>query len=545
MSFKKNILVIIPARGGSKGIPRKNLRPLHGKPLIYYAINTALNSTFHPDIYVSTDDDEIAFFSQKFGVKIHRRGPELSSDHITLDPVVIDAYHYAVKTEKKDYEAVITMQPTSPLLTSTSLDNAISKLLGSENIDTILSAVHDSHLTWKLDGETFMPNYAKRVNRQQLPKIFKETGGFLLSKPETLRKDTRIGEQVSLYELNAEEGIDIDDFNDWALCDYYLGRKHLVFVVSGNETIGLGHVYNCLSIANEILQHKITFLVDRHSQLAYAKILEHNYKVHIQQAENIVDDIVKLQPDVVINDCLDTTAEYIGKLNERNYKVVNIEDLGEGAQAADLVINAIYPEQGKKENHFFGASYFCVRDEFFFHPEKIIREKVKSVLISFGGVDPCNLTAKVLQAIYSYCLDKDIAITVITGLGYKNYQSLERFSEIKLVKNVKNISDYFFDTDLAFSSAGRTVYELSILGTPTIVLAQNERELTHFYASESYGFINLGLGNQASAQAILKEFSEYAANYKRRKEMSARMLQEDVANGKKRVVKLINELIKK
>ena len=71
--MQHNFLVIIPARGGSKGIPRKNLRPLNGAPLISYSINLALQSSYKPDVYVSTDDAEIAYFAEKFGANVHMR----------------------------------------------------------------------------------------------------------------------------------------------------------------------------------------------------------------------------------------------------------------------------------------------------------------------------------------------------------------------------------------------------------------------------------------------------------------------------------------
>lgn len=108
------ILVIIPARGGSKGIPRKNVRLIAGKPLISYAIANATKSKYNVDVVVSTDDEEIMFVSQKYSAEIVKRPIELALDHITLDPVIEHATRVQESKKGCIYDIVITMQPTSP-----------------------------------------------------------------------------------------------------------------------------------------------------------------------------------------------------------------------------------------------------------------------------------------------------------------------------------------------------------------------------------------------------------------------------------------------
>ena len=86
------ILVVIPARGGSKGIPRKNIRVLGGKPLLFYSINSALNSNYDLDVFVSSEDDEIINIAKKFGAKTHKREVNISDYETTIDPVIYDSY---------------------------------------------------------------------------------------------------------------------------------------------------------------------------------------------------------------------------------------------------------------------------------------------------------------------------------------------------------------------------------------------------------------------------------------------------------------------
>lgn len=538
-----NILVVIPARGGSKGIPRKNLRLLGDKPLLYYSINNALKSKFNLDIFVSSEDDEILNTSKKFGSKTHKRNPKIADDKTTLDPVIHDCYIYASKSEEKDYDLIVTMQPTSPLLSSESLDLAIEKMINNTEIDSVIAAKDATHLSWRKENDKFVPNYTERVNRQYLTPEYTETGAFLITRNTIITEDNRIGNSVDLALLSGGEEIDIDTYEDWNLCEYYLRRKHLLFVVTGNSTVGLGHVYNTLLIANDILNHQITFLVDKNSELAFNTIKSKNYPVSIQESDDILDDIKKISPDIIINDRLDSDEAYIKSLKGFGCQVINFEDLGEGSYWADLVVNAIYPENKKNEDHFFGQDYFILRDEFILSKEKEVTKEVKEVLITFGGVDPNNYTEKVIRTIYEYCKENAIKITVVAGFGYNKFESIEGYSNVNIMKNVSNISDYMLKADLIFTSAGRTVYEIASMGTPTIVMEQNEREATHFFASKKYGFSNLGLGYTVSDDDLLKEFIKLNNSFESRQEMSELMKSQDLKSGRSRVQKLIQDII--
>jgi CMP-N-acetylneuraminic acid synthetase len=537
------ILVVIPARGGSKGIPRKNLRSLAGKPLLHYSILTALNSCHNPDVFVSTDDDEIASISEQLGASIIHRDPAKAEDATTLDPVIHDAFIQATAITGKDYKLIVTLQPTSPLLSTSSLDDALSSMVRNPDLDTIISAKDDTHLTWRHDGDSYKPNYDKRVNRQYLPQTYKETGGFLITRTSNITETNRIGNNVALHLLSNGEDIDIDTYEDWNLCEYYLKRKRLLFVVSGYPEIGLGHAYNTLLIANDILNHQIEFLVDTKSQLARDKIAEKNYTVQIQTSDDIADDVIKINPDVVINDRLDTSKEYIQKIKDAGIKTINFEDLGDGARLADLVINAIYPENTVLPKHHFGHEYFILRDEFFLTKKKLPSANVTRVLLTFGGVDPNNLTCRVLKAIQPYCRENDIAISVVAGFGYSNYEKLNEFEGIDVFRNCTNISHHMQSADIIFTSAGRTTYEVASLQVPSIVIAQNPRELTHFFASAEYGFLNLGLGNELQGSDILEAFISLAENQESRIYMADLMAKTDLASGRKRTLKLINDVV--
>ena len=163
--------------------------------------------------------------------------------------------------------------------------------------------------------------------------------------------------------------------------------------------------------------------------------------------------------------------------------------------------------------------------------------------MTFGGVDPNNFTLKTVETIYEYCQKSKIHITVIAGFGYKQYDTLLKYSNIEILKNVTNISKYIFEADLIFTSAGRTTYEIASLGTPAIDLAQNERELTQYFASSEYGFQNLGLGVHISKERLFNEFIELVKSKETREHMNKLMNKTNLKTGRLSVLKLIKQLI--
>jgi CMP-N-acetylneuraminic acid synthetase len=536
-------LAVIPARGGSKGIPRKNLRALNGKPLIFYAINNALESSRLSDVYVTSEDDEILSIASKLGARTFKRRSELAGDAITLDAVVHEVVEALSAGASDPYSYVATLQPTSPLLSSATIDRALKHLADNGRIDTIISAVEDTHLTWKPGPEGPIPNYHQRLNRQQLPKSYRETGGFLITRAQYVTPTSRIGGSVELFLLSGGEAIDIDTFEDWSVCEYLLRRKKILFVVTGNEQIGLGHAYRTLTLASQLVEHRLVFLADSGSRLAFEKINAQNYECHVQQEPDLVEEIVRLRPDVVVNDILDTDASYMRRLKDLGFVTINFEDLGEGSRLADVAINALYPEKAPYINHYYGHEYFCARDEFHFTPPKEVGLAVKNILVTFGGTDPNNLTQKVISAIHDFCASRGITITVVAGLGYTHQAGLASFSQVRLARDVRNMSDYMLGADIAFTSAGRTVYEMACVGTPCVVLAQNEREMTHLFASAENGFMHLGLGKDASGPSILTALKELVDSYDQRKHMNEVMLSRKLLDGRERVLKIIRTLI--
>jgi CMP-N-acetylneuraminic acid synthetase/spore coat polysaccharide biosynthesis predicted glycosyltransferase SpsG len=545
----KKVIAIIPARGGSKGIPRKNLRPVNGKPLIFYAIRACLDAGIIDQVVVSTDDEEIALFAERFGASVHYRDPRLADDKSTLDPVILHSVEAWEYEQQEVYDIVLTVQPTSPLIRGMDIRAAIERFLEEGHADSLISVVDDRHLNWTIDtqGHAF-PLYKERVNRQYLPLAYKETGAILLCTRQQLQKGTRIGQKVVLFEMEKERSFDIDSVADLLLCESILNQKKIVFVVAGHPSIGLGHAFRAVMLAGELVRHHVSFICEKSSKLAADYITEHNYPVVLVEEGGVLAELQKIQPDLIINDILDTELSFIQAQKSLGAFVVNFEDLGSGIQKADLVFNALYTVKLPLENVFYGEQYFCLRDEFLYIAREPFTEKAKRALISFGGVDPANLTMRVLKIIYPK--SEGVQIQIVVGPGYAHLKELqawilENAPEIEVIYQTKRISDLMNKADLVFTSGGRTVYELASLCKPMCVVCQNTRELTHTFASPENGIVNLGLHSDVLDQEILEIYQRLTSDSGLRKELYARMQTHRLSDGKKRVVSMIENLIKR
>ena len=221
MDKATSVLAVIPARGDSKGIPRKNACIMAGRPLILYIVETAQKSRLIDDVILSTDDEEIAQIAQSAGCEALERPKRLCRDDVPLDPVIHHAVSFLEARQGTSYDIVITLQPTCPLISPETLDTAIRKFRES-GADTMLSAVDDRHLAWTKRGDRFVPLYEARLNRQYLPLRFRETGGFVIANRNCVTDETRFGQRIELFEVNAVEAVDVDSYLDWWIAEKLL-----------------------------------------------------------------------------------------------------------------------------------------------------------------------------------------------------------------------------------------------------------------------------------------------------------------------------------
>jgi YrbI family 3-deoxy-D-manno-octulosonate 8-phosphate phosphatase len=222
------ILCIIPARGGSKGIPRKNVRPLADAPLIVHTIRHALASRRVDHTVVSTDDEEIAQIARAAGAKVVMRPAALATDSASSEAALRDALDQVGGTLGGEPSLVVFLQCTSPLRRPTDIDDAIRKLEES-NADSLLSVVPSHRFLWReFNGQAQPLNYdpAARPRRQDREPEYQENGSIYLFRPWVLREcRSRLGGKIALFVMDPATGHEIDDPDDFDFCEWLLLRS--------------------------------------------------------------------------------------------------------------------------------------------------------------------------------------------------------------------------------------------------------------------------------------------------------------------------------
>lgn len=219
------ILTIIPARGGSKGIPRKNIKPLAGMPLIYYTIDCARAICCDDDICVSTDDDEIIQVTESYGLRVpFKRPEELASDTAGTYEVLLHALDYYERLGR-GYDVVVLLQNTSPFRTADHVKEALR--LYKPDIDMVVSvkecAANPYYCVFEENQEGYLyvcKGDGNIFRRQDAPKVYEYNGAIYVINVESLKKQHmhRFKKRIK-YVMDEKSSLDLDTMNDWIIAE--------------------------------------------------------------------------------------------------------------------------------------------------------------------------------------------------------------------------------------------------------------------------------------------------------------------------------------
>ena len=536
----KERCIVIPALKKNAVIPDQLVKRLAGVTLMERALHTARSVTAADDIIVLTDSQEIALICERAGVGV-RHNPAFCFTTLNIVAEMRDL----LEELAREYEHCLILRASCPLMTWVDVEDAWKRYreAGADSLVTVKSV---RQRVWNVQGDT-LENLLRDDGARTL---VLESRALLILRSEAFLRAARTGRMAVMgktipYFLN-DRAIEIQGYQDWWICERLLLRRHVVFVVAGWPAIGMGHVFRALMLAHEITDHRITFVCTRQSELAVESIARRDYRMVRQGGEELADTVLRLRPDLVINDLLNTDPSYMARLREAGCRIVNFEDDGPGAKLAHLVINALY-EHGDP-GICCGPDYFCLRDEFAGARRCTLRPEVKTLLITFGGTDAADCTLRVLKIVEPLCRRRGIAIRVVAGPGYAHRESMERhiaaldnpLIEFTWATNV--MSRMMEGADMAVCAAGRTVYELAHMRVPAIVIAQHDREATHTFARENNGFLFLGVAARISDAAIDGAFRSLLDG-PLRATLFARQAALDFTRNKARVVRLMLDLL--
>jgi CMP-N-acetylneuraminic acid synthetase len=235
------VLALIPARGGSKSIPRKNIRPLAGYPLIAYSIAAGLAANTVTRILVSTDDPEIAEIARRYGAETpFLRPPELAQDTTPDLPVFQHALHWLDENEGWQPEIIVQLRPTSPFRRVVHIDQAVYRLIERPEADavrTVCVPFQNPFKMWRIQTDGFMQPLVDlgvpepyNMPRQALPDVFWQTGYVDAAWSDTLmHKNSMTGEHILPLVIDPSEWIDIDSPDDWRRAERLIETSELTW----------------------------------------------------------------------------------------------------------------------------------------------------------------------------------------------------------------------------------------------------------------------------------------------------------------------------
>ncbi len=228
-----NSLVIIPARGGSKGIPHKNIKPLDGKPLIYYTIDVARAIVSDDNICVSTDDDEIIKCVEKYNLKVpFVRPAELATDTAGTYEVLLHALNFYEK-QGKQFDNIILLQNTSPFRTAEDVKKSLT--LYSDDIDMVVSVKETSsnpyYNCFEEDDNGFLQiskGNGLFTRRQDVPKAYEYNGAIYVINPKSLKEKPlgRFTKRIK-YVMDDLHSVDLDNMIDWKFAEFII-KENLI-----------------------------------------------------------------------------------------------------------------------------------------------------------------------------------------------------------------------------------------------------------------------------------------------------------------------------
>ena len=493
------IHVLIPARANSKRLVGKNLLDVGGDPLVVRAIKMAEQiKPGEVDIHVSSDSEEILSLAEMFGARTYLR-TDLIDDVSTVDEVV-NAFYW---DHHDQTQPLIVLQPTV-VAEEKEMVEALKNLWlwGSHISEPTALGVTPHSLIW--GGGRGSPPRSQSQDFGKFP--LQEIG--IRYYPQDLEDYTAV------TAIRHVEGtfIDIDTPEDLVAARALAKRtKTILFRARMGGMVGSGHYYRTLAIAKELQHHDILFeLIGWDQPNSFPFKLMNEGEMYPQPLS------------LIINDTLDTSEHQMLQLRGIA-PVISFEDHGEGARHADAVVNALYPSNDLS-NEFVGSDYAILRPEF--QDSGFSR---KGILVTFGGTDSLNLTARVASL-----------------LGPRAQYIKPPYSSTPLdfhtVKN-RSMGAMLNNSSVVVTSAGRTVFEAAMCGTPAIVIAQNAREATHSHLGLEHGNVFLGYGPLVNNDQILRAVNAFEEDYSFQDEMSYKASLSIDGKGLQRVMNLISEVM--
>lgn len=346
----------------------------------------------------------------------------------------------------------------------------------------------------------------------------------------------------------------------------------VLFRVDGNSQIGMGHIMRSITLAKELRKQNFNICFASKFEQGAEKIISEGFQLKqlsdiksniapglkygsVGEQENEIEElnasIEQNEYDLLIVDSYNVSSRYFQSLKRFAGKIAYIDDINSFEYNADIIVNGNinatdlhYKKYNENQMLLLGRDYCLVREEFRLLPQRTLNTIVGEIMITTGGADPYNLSPLIAKAVISNKALSDIKVNIVIGKAFENkselYKLCNRRKNIILHEGISNMSNIMLKCDLAISSGGSTLYELSACGTPTIamILADNQKGIVE-KMSEIGCVENIGWFNEISYIELMKRVDFYIRHYEARVLMSTKMQNLIDGLGAKRVA---NEL---
>jgi CMP-N-acetylneuraminic acid synthetase/spore coat polysaccharide biosynthesis predicted glycosyltransferase SpsG len=529
------VLAVVPARGGTDSVPYLNIKRLGDKPLLAHTLDAARAASSIDRLVVSTDDPRVAEAARAAGAEVpFVRPASLARDLPSLKPVIVHAVT-EVEAGGDRFDLVVVLQATSPFRDASVVEQAIDRLLAG-GFDSVVSVSEDRTLNWRSEGGHLVPLFAREGRRDEQAPLFKENGAVVVLRRAVLDGPSRFGDHVGPLVLDKRAGFTVHDLTDFWMAERLL-RERVLFRVDGGPELGMGHVFRSLAIADVLrgsVRAETQFLMDGAHPAGVRAVGEHGYDVRTLGGPDLaecVDAIRAFAPDIVINDLRRFEPAYLRELSHLPAITVNLVDTPDDLQSAEHyehLIVSLMKEDRESPESFYGGPEYAILREHFRGREKVVGEAPRCVLLSFGGSDPQGLTVKAARALQG--LPADVELVAVTGHAFSDPRELSAVlptlgRPVRIEREVggERLAELMLEADLMVGSGGMSVYEIAALGTPGVVLAQNEREDRRMRDFARHGTVRyLGLGPDVPDDDLFATVDGLLRDAAQRREMSAR-----------------------
>jgi spore coat polysaccharide biosynthesis predicted glycosyltransferase SpsG/CMP-N-acetylneuraminic acid synthetase len=530
------ILAVLPARGGTDHVPYLNIKRLGDCPLLAHTLQAARGSQYVDRVVVSTDDPLVADIAREYGAEAPFLRPrELAGDLPSLKPVIVHAVH-AVETEGVRFDVVVVLQATTPFRDAAAIDQSIERLLAAD-LDAVITVTEDRALNWRAEDGRLIPLFEREGRREKQPPVYKENGAVVALRRAAVDVESRFGDKVGYLVLDKRAAFTVYDLEDFWMAERLLRQPRILFRVDGSASLGMGHIYRSLAIADALRQSSradVAFLMSADHSEGLVTVSRAGYPVRVvgdSKLETYIEHIRDFAPEILINDLPRLEDPYLRALSHLGASTVNLvdtlDDLEVTEHYAQVIVSVMNEHRETPEGFYGGPAYAILRSHFREFENKEVREEPRRVLLSFGGSDPQGLTLKAARALQS--LPPGIELVAVAGPAFSYRAEFEALARtlprrVPLINQADgHIADLMFEADVVVGSGGMSVYEIAALGTPGIILGQNAKEDSRMREFSRHGTVEyLGLGVDVEELAIASAVARLLQDAPRRRDMSAR-----------------------